>query len=85
VTLEKLREVWWARPFVPFGIHLADGRSIVVRHPEFMAMAPSGRVFTVYDRPHDGQSCFDPFLVTEVERLPRASLRGRPKVSRRRP
>ena len=46
MTLEKIREAWAARPFRPFAIHLADGRSVFVRHPEFLAMAPSGRVLS---------------------------------------
>ena len=27
-----------AVPFVPFEIHLSDGRSFVIEHPEFMAL-----------------------------------------------
>jgi hypothetical protein len=29
------------RPFRPFAIHLSDGRSFEVNHPEFMARSPN--------------------------------------------
>jgi len=46
--LEQIRTLYWAKPFVPFVIHLADGRSLSVTHPEFMAFGPSGATISVY-------------------------------------
>lgn len=49
--IKKLRELWQARPFVPFSIHLADGRSLPVPHPDFFYVSPSGgRIFVVDDQ-----------------------------------
>ena len=48
MTIEKLRELYGARPFRPFVMHLADGREIPVHHPEYMASAPSGRTVVIY-------------------------------------
>jgi hypothetical protein len=34
MTTEQMRAYKNAQPFVPFAIHLADGREISVKHPE---------------------------------------------------
>ncbi len=39
-----------AQPFRPFVIRLADGRGVPVDHPEFMALAPTGRSAVVYGK-----------------------------------
>jgi len=36
-----------AKPFERFRLHLADGRSLQVDDPDFMARAPSGREVTI--------------------------------------
>jgi hypothetical protein len=36
-----------ARPFRPFDINLADGRSLPVEHPEFVGQSPTGRTIGV--------------------------------------
>ena len=66
MTIEQLRTFYSARPFQPFVMHLADGRSIPVLHPEFMASAPSGRTVTVY-QPDDTLNVIDLLLVTDLE------------------
>jgi hypothetical protein len=79
MTLEKIRDAWAARPFRPFRIHMADGRSVLVRHPELLAMAPSGRVLTVY-QPDDSEERVDLLRVASIgfRRSPgRARPRGR--------
>lgn len=71
MTLQKLKEHWKAQPFEPFAIHLADGRSIPVRHPDFLARSVSGRTVTVeYDE--DRSATIDLLLVTSLDRLPQA-------------
>jgi hypothetical protein len=47
MTIEQLRLLHQARPFQPFDIHLADGRSLPVDHPELLAMTPPGRTVVV--------------------------------------
>ena len=66
MTIEQLRTFYSAQPFQPFVMHLADGRSIPVLHPEFMASAPSGRTVTVY-QPDDTLNVIDLLLVTDLE------------------
>ena len=66
MTIEHLRRVYQARPFRSFTIHLADGQSIPVVSPEFMAFSPSGRTATVLH----GDDAFDIIelsLVTALE------------------
>lgn len=46
---EKLRSLWHATPFVPFTIHLADGRSFEVPHPDFFLLPPNTSTMIVVD------------------------------------
>lgn len=66
MTIEKLREVLRAQPFKPFKIHVADGRNIPVKHPDFLSMSPVARTIHVFHE--DGHSEFiDLLLVTSLE------------------
>lgn len=47
MTIEQLDKMHRARPFHPFDIHLADGRSLPVEHPEFLGRSPAGRTIMV--------------------------------------
>ncbi len=69
MTIEQLRNFYSAQPFQPFVMHLADGRTIPVHHPEFLAAAPSGRTITVY-QPDDTLNVVDLLLVTDLEIKP---------------
>ena len=66
MTIEQLRHVHQARPFQPFTIHLADGRSLEVPHAEFLSHSPSGRTIIVFQA-DDDFSIVDLLLVTEIE------------------
>jgi hypothetical protein len=66
MTIERIPKAYSAQPFVPFVLHLADGREIPVRSPEFMAIAPSGRTINVY-HPGDDWNIVDLLLVTDLE------------------
>ncbi|HZW34608.1 MAG TPA: hypothetical protein VFF52_28040 [Isosphaeraceae bacterium] len=73
MTIEQLRNAVQARPFKPFVMHLADGRSIRVQHPESFWSVPSGRTVFI-SQPDDTVNIVDLLLVTDLE-LPPA---GRP-------
>jgi hypothetical protein len=66
MTIGQLRNVYSAQPFQPFLIHLADGRQVPVRHPDFIMPAPSGRTIIVY-QPDDSFNIIDLLLVTDLE------------------
>jgi hypothetical protein len=78
MTIDKIRQLYEARPFHPLTIHLADGRQIVVEHPEFMARAPSGRTVVVY-QPNDSFNIIDLLLVTDLEVQPSSNGKRRRK------
>lgn len=66
MTIQQLRKVYEARPFVPFTLHLAGGRSVHVRSPEFMHVAPKAeRTFAVYD--DESYDVIDLLLVDSIE------------------
>jgi len=66
MTLEELRNFTRAQPFRPFVLHLADGGQVVVRHPEFLAIEPSGQTIKVY-QPDDSVNDIDLALITDLE------------------
>jgi len=66
MTIERVKELYDAKPFQPFVIHLADGREIPVHHREFIMSAPSGRTIYV-TQPDDSFNIIDLLLVTDLE------------------
>lgn len=66
MTIEQLRRFHEARPFTPFKLHLADGREVVVEHPEFMLRMPSGRTIEVAKQ-DDSVEVIDLLLVASIE------------------
>jgi hypothetical protein len=68
VKADEIRNLLHTRPFRPFVVHVADGGRLLVKHEDFVAMAPSGREMLVYrhDKP-DGYQLVDIMLVTQLE------------------
>ncbi len=66
MQMKELQSFYRAQPFQPFVVHLADGREIGVEHPEFMALAPTGRSAVVYGG-DGGFEVIDVLLVTSLE------------------
>jgi hypothetical protein len=54
MTAGQVTRTLKAAPFQPFYIHLVDGRSILVRHPELVTLSGGGRIAIV--RINDGWS-----------------------------
>ena len=76
MTIEQLRAAYQARPFRPFVMHLADGRSIPVHSPEFVLTTPSGRTIVVA-QPDDTLKIIDLLLVTDLEFKPGRKTPGK--------
>jgi hypothetical protein len=77
MTIEQLNRMHQARPFQPFEIYLADGRSLPVEHSEFLSQTPAGRTIAVglEDGTHE---VVDLLLVTSLKpRANGARRRGR--------
>jgi hypothetical protein len=69
MKLEELREVMHAAPFQPFTIHVADGRSLAVPHPDFIAIMGTDRsiVVTSSSKKMPSFSIVDVPLITQLE------------------
>ena len=66
MTIEQLRLVHQARPFRPFTMHMADGKTIHISHPECLAYSPSGRSVLVA-LPDDSGHFIDLLMVVRLE------------------
>ena len=66
MTIEKIKEAIRAEPFKPFFVNMADGRSFVVQHPEFIAVTGTGRTIVIADAQSDGTELIDLLLVTSL-------------------
>ncbi len=64
MDLNNLREAIRREPFEPFVIRLADGRSLQINHPEFVAI---GRRRAVVIDKDDSCIWLEPLLVVSVE------------------
>lgn len=68
MTIDQLKRFHQARPFTPFRVHIADGRHLDVRHPEFLAHTPAGRTIMIA-ADEDSFEVIDLLLVTSLEPL----------------
>jgi hypothetical protein len=71
MTVEQLKNAIHSQPFRPFTLHMGDGRSFRVDHPDFISRSPSGRTVVVHG-PDDSMSILDLLLMTEIEIHPTA-------------
>ena len=65
MTTETLARLHQARPFQPFDVYLADGRSLPVAHPELLAYAPGNRMAVVVG-PQETFEHIDLLLVSSI-------------------
>ena len=49
MNIEDIRSHFEARPFRPTTIRIADGRSVRVDHPEFIAVSTEDETFVVHE------------------------------------
>jgi hypothetical protein len=66
LNIEEIRNAYRAEPFVPFVLHLADGRKIPVRERFFMMFPPGTRTITVAVS-DDAFDFIDARLVTDLK------------------
>jgi hypothetical protein len=65
MTIQEIRKAYEARPFRPFELRTADGRTVPVKSPEFLAFSPKQRC--VYVGVDDGLEVVDLLLVTSLK------------------
>ncbi len=66
MTVQQLRAAHRAPPFRPFTVHMADGRSFHVPHPDFLFMSPTGRTVIICQEDEEF-SILDLLLMTEIQ------------------
>ena len=66
MTIQEIRRIHSAQPFEPFKVLVADGRTYMVRHPEFMAQSQNGRMIYITTA-NESLVALDLLLVTDVE------------------
>jgi hypothetical protein len=49
MTSATIRAAMHNQPFRPFTLHLADGRSFTITHPDLIAVSQNGREAICYD------------------------------------
>lgn len=76
MTIEQLRARYQKRPFEAFELHLVDGRTLTVEHPECLSWSTSGRTIAV-SRPDDVIETVDLLLVVSINPLPNEAPRRR--------
>ena len=76
MTVEQLQAIQHAQPFRPYRIHMADGRSLDVHHPDFVARSPAGRTIVVF-KLDDTSEIVDLLLVARLEVLIGQSVQKR--------
>lgn len=74
MTATEFHKLQRANPFLPYRIRLADGETIRVPHPDFVAISPSGRMAMAYS-PDGEMHIIDIFLVTSLAVEPPARPR----------
>ena len=78
MKISEIRNLLHAEPFRPFAIHVADGGRIRVVHPDFVAVAPTGREMSVY-QPDGDHQIIDVLMVTRLEINTRNGSKKSPK------
>jgi len=67
MTIQQIKRLREEKPFRPFRILTADGRSYDVLHPECLAQSPSGRLILI-GLPDDPSVTLDLLLVGGIRK-----------------
>jgi hypothetical protein len=80
-TREQVRAAMHRQPFLGFTLHLVDGRSYAVKHPDFIAVSAHerGRDVTIYD--DKATHRLDILLISEIEEPDVPESAGSPAAS----
>jgi hypothetical protein len=81
MNLDGIRKALGTRPFAPFALGLADGRSLDVPHPDFVSI---GARLVVVVAPDNSWSIIEPLLIVSID-YSSPSSGSRSARNRRRP
>jgi hypothetical protein len=48
VIADEIRQLQQARPFEPYTIHTSDGKTLRVKHPDYLFISPGNHVVYVF-------------------------------------
>ena len=65
MNAKSLQKTLKEKPFRPFRLHLADGEKILVRHPEYIAVSPTERTVSVWER-DESYLVIDILMITQL-------------------
>lgn len=65
MDVAAIREAIHAQPFRPFTLRLADGRALLVPHPDFVAVSP--RRVAVISAQDESLAVLEPLLIVSLE------------------
>jgi hypothetical protein len=68
MDIAGIRETLHKQPFQPFVIRLADGRSLPVPHPDFVAVGSRRIVVVVAE--DDTWTIVEPLLIVSLDKMP---------------
>ena len=81
MNIAGVREALHHEPFRPFVVRLADGRSLEVPHPDFVALTPRHVIVGAED---DSWCAVEPLLIVSLDYLPTKTKGGNGPKKRRR-
>ena len=81
MDIAGIREALHKVPFEPFVIRLADGRSLPVPHPDFVALTPRRAIVGAED---DSWSIVEPLLIVSLDYGSTESKDGNGRSKKRR-
>jgi len=84
MDIAGVREALHREPFEPFLIRLADGRSLEVRHPEFVAVGKR-RIVVIANDEVESWSAIEPLLIVSLDSIPSKPKGGNGTQRKKRP
>ena len=81
MDIAGVREVLHKEPFEPVILRLADGRSLRVPHPDFVALTPRRVIVGAED---DSWSVIEPLLIVSIDSWPPKKGNGNGKTGKKR-
>jgi hypothetical protein len=79
MDIKGVREALHKQPFQPFVMRLADGRSLPVQHPDFLAVGKRRLVLIDED---DGWSFIEPLMIVSIDQIKKTPPGGNGKKRR---
>lgn len=77
MTGDAVRDRLAQTPFQPFQMRMPDGRVLAVPQPEFISVAPTGRIAIVWKGEGERYSTVDLLLVSDLEPIETKNRRTR--------